>query len=88
MAEWTHRICERCFYDSDFGVIPEGEPSAGAYRMPTQLKEEYREPSACCMCGGFVALTAIYIRKNEVELMCHGRHDDLSWSHVGTMTPP
>lgn len=80
MAEWTHRICERCYYDSEFGILKEGEHE-GAYRMPVQIRDP--DPGACCFCGGFVALTGIYVRKDERELRCQGRHEDLSsWSRV------
>lgn len=87
MSVWTHRLCERCYYDSDFGVITDGE-HVGAYRRPVQVKDV--EPSACCMCGGFVALTGIFVRKDPSELMCHGQHepDQLStWSSVALDRP-
>lgn len=46
----------------------------GSYRRPVQVSKDV-EPGACCYCGG-MTITGIYVREDESELECHGRHDD------------
>jgi hypothetical protein len=90
VAEWTHRICERCWFDgtdlyrgmlgSDPVLAPPGMLEDGTYRQPVQVKEP--DPGACCICGG-MTITGIYFRHDERELLCQGEHEDLRWSRVG-----
>lgn len=100
MSEWNHRICERCWFDgqpvvigtevvygSGFtgpipGVIDGGHE--GAYRQPAQAVHDELEPGACCFCGG-MTITGIFLRRDQADTLCQGRHDDpASWSRVGT----
>ena len=97
MAEWNHRVCERCWFDGterlertdgesewELAELPApGVLEDGAYRMPVQIKDP--EPGPCCFCGG-MTITGIFTRKNQDELPCRGRHDVeqwRSWSKVG-----
>lgn len=81
MAEWTHRICERCWFDGTPFMAAPGENPDGTFRSPVQVKEV--EPAACCSCGG-LTITGIFFRRDETELLCRGRHDDpRSWAKVG-----
>lgn len=84
MAEWTHRICERCWFDDENLSTTDD----GAYRTPVQVinpETKVPDPGVCCTCGG-LTITGIYMRKNENDLLCKGRHgeDQIgSWSQVG-----
>lgn len=95
MAEWDHRCCERCWFDGaerlerrddqipDWEIIrtdPIQGDLDGAYRHPSQVKDA--DPGACCVCGG-MTITGIFFRRDQDELLCAGRHEDLgSWSRV------
>ena len=101
MTEWTHRTCERCWFDGtervervhnseDYKLIitpPIQGEFDGSFRMPTQVKET--EPGACCVCGG-LTITGIFFRRSQDELPCQGRHEPEqlgSWSRVSLPTP-
>ena len=89
MAEWTHRCCERCWFDGkevlhkmDDGHwdLREVEP-IGAMSDPehanlyrTPVQVVDAEPGACCVCGG-MTITGIFFRRDERELLCLGRHE-------------
>lgn len=78
MAEWTHRVCERCWFDSELGMS-----GGGIYRLPAQVKDD--PPGACCRCGG-MTVTGIYFREDQEQLLCRGRHDSpAEWSQVVVM---
>ncbi len=98
MAERTHRICERCWFDGSEvyafdvngavrlpppGVMELDQPGVTAYRHPTQVREA--EPSACCVCGG-MTITGIFFRHDQEGLLCKSRHEPGQlgvWSRVG-----
>lgn len=68
MAEWTHNICEICWFKRE----PE--------RFPVQVK---REPDdlvvdQCCFCGS-IKVTRIYVRQDPKSdaLLCGGTHPEL-----------
>lgn len=65
MGEWTHRICERCWFDGP-GVLPDG-----AARLPVQVTEI--EPGHCCYCLGWT-VTGIFRRNDPALLPCAGVH--------------
>jgi hypothetical protein len=73
MAEWTHRLCERCWFDGPYGT-----DENGFYVRPVQVK--IVEPGACCSCGG-MTITGIYARGPQEEFLCLGQHDQVEkWS--------
>ena len=85
MAEWTHRVCERDWFDSD---LSEHSSMPGAFRMPTQVKDV--EPGLCCVCGG-LCVTGIFIRKQQDDVLCQGRHEESQWhewARVALSEPP
>ena len=98
-SQWTHRICERCWFDgppkvASLGALFYGgyEPIYGVledgvtFRKPTQIKGE--EGGVCCFCGG-MTVTAIYVRQGAATLRCGGNHDDpTSWARVGLGPAP
>lgn len=50
------------------------------YLMPNQVRDA--EPGPCCFCGG-MTITGIFVRRDENDVLCRGRHDDpSSWSRV------
>lgn len=68
MAEWTHNICEKCWF--------EREPE----RFPVQVKREPNDllVDNCCFCGT-VKVTRIYVRHDpkDAALLCGGEHPEL-----------
>lgn len=80
MRNWTHRLCERCWFDArlDDGATF-GMAADGSYRKPVQIVDP--EPGICCFCAG-VTVTGIYVRADPDAMMCQGQHTDLSWSGV------
>ncbi len=77
--EWTHAICERCWFDGP------GCNAEGQYRMPSRTARP--EPGPCCYCGG-LTIAGIFVRADGDTLMClsrHGAPDD--WSQVGVQRP-
>lgn len=95
MAEWNHRICERCWFD---GPKSEHPSMPGAFRMPVRVKDwgpkeddiEPVEPGLCCYCGG-LTVTGIFVREDENDVLCKGRHDESQWSEwakVAVSEPP
>jgi hypothetical protein len=66
MGGWTHRCCERCWFDGP------GQTINGQARLPVQVKGD--PPGRCCYCGG-VTVTAIYRRDDPAMLICQGNHD-------------
>ena len=101
MAEWTHRCCERCYFDGPelylpnegqensyeiYNVAPPGQNEDGTFRMPVQVKDA--EPGVCCFCGG-LTITGILVPHDQDELLCKGRHDPAeasTWARVD-LTP-
>lgn len=102
--EWTHRICERCWFggvtmmvvDQDgegYEVVnletPPGMTEDGTYRMPVQvLGEDGRPEPAPCCVCGGMSITGIYFREREDVLLCGGRHDREVWGMWSCMTEP
>lgn len=86
MSQWTHRICERCWFDGPYGTLDDG-----AYRQPTQIIDP--TPGPCCFCGG-MTITGIFIRANPFSpprddttsgVICAGDHEHPEqWSAVAT----
>lgn len=66
MTEWTHNICESCFFRSEEGAHPDG-----GFRLPVRMTEP--PPGVCCGCGS-PTVSGIYVRKRETELLCRGNH--------------
>lgn len=80
--EWTHRICERCWFDGPPQMIhsvpcydaPPHEivgmiqdgEHAGAYRQPVQVNLDEPKPGACCFCGG-MTITRIFVRYDPAD---------------------
>lgn len=68
MAEWTHGICETCWF--------EREPE----RFPVQVKREADDLFCdhCCFCGT-TKVTRIYVRHDpkDSSLFCGGVHPEL-----------
>lgn len=82
MAEWMHRCCERCWFDGYHGppLMFTAGPGPDLFRLPTQVVGD--EPGVCCACAG-ATVTGIYVRRDQNELRCKGRHDDVSaWTRV------
>lgn len=94
MAEWNHRICERCWFDSAKSEHPS---MPGAFRMPVRVKdwgpeddEDKVQPGLCCYCGG-LTITGIFTRQNQDEVLCQGRHEESQWhewARVALSEPP
>jgi hypothetical protein len=85
MAEWTHRICEKDWFDTTLerDTMPPGVSETGEFRMPVRLPD--REPEPCCVCG-VLCVSGIYFRRHPEDLRCTGRHDPDDWhlwSQVG-----
>lgn len=90
MAEWTHRCCERCWFDGTEWLERQGESrnfelreveplgviNDGAHAGAYRMPTQVvdSEPGPCCVCGG-MTITGIYFRRNETELRCLGRHE-------------
>lgn len=90
MAEWNHRICERCYFDgapgasnldTPLGVMPDGV----TYRNPVRIIDG--ETLVCCFCG-LLTVAGIRVRRHENAVLCLGDHEDLSWARVGTAGLP
>lgn len=87
MAEWTHRICERCWFDGT-DSLPAPGVREEIYHQPIQVIDP--EPGACCYCGG-MTITGIYTRQDETRLLCRGRHEPdetAEWSMVAAAHRP
>lgn len=71
MANWTHNVCERCWFGSPRGLLPDGR-----FRMPTQIRypDEDRTGDICCVCGT-PTVSGIYVREDAEELLCKGNHE-------------
>jgi hypothetical protein len=85
MAEWTHRICERDWFDTVLirDTRPPGVTENDELRMPVRLQD--RDPEPCCVCG-VLSVSGIYFRRHQDDLICGGLHDPQeygAWSKVG-----
>lgn len=70
MAEWTHNVCERCWFTThELSHHPDG-----GFRMPSRVNRADSPPDICCMCGT-PTVSGIYIRRDENELLCQGDHE-------------
>lgn len=88
MGEWTHRACERCWFDgTEFltktasrtwdlsEVEPIGLVREGEHAGAYRMPVQVKdvEPGACCVCAG-MTITGIFFRRDESALQCRGRH--------------
>jgi hypothetical protein len=81
VAEWTHNLCEHCWFDGP------GYDGTRFLKPAGQVKES---DDVCCSCG-CPTFTGIYIRQEESELLCKGDHDHperWSWLAIGSPTRP
>lgn len=70
MSEWTHNVCERCWFTTHDLSHHEG----GGFRLPvTTVKDACAD--VCCMCGGTPTISGIYIRRPPGEMLCKGQHE-------------
>lgn len=72
MAEFTHTICERCWFERNTD------------RFPVQVKREDQDfyCDLCCYCGS-TKVTRIFCRDDpgSSELVCNSDHS--SWAFLG-----
>lgn len=69
LANFTHRICERCWFDGP------GRLEDDMVRLPVQVKDpdDPEGIGTCCFCAG-PCVTGIYTRKDPRLLDCQMRH--------------
>lgn len=96
MSQWSHLICERCWYDGDpqkkaFPKDPPGVTEEGYYKQASRVVDPdtgESDPGACCFCGLFTLFGA-YLRFDPKVPQCKGDHDHPEeWSLVGPVSPP
>jgi hypothetical protein len=67
MAEWTHNLCERCWFTNRKYSAHE----SGGFRQPTRVNDQN---DICCLCG-VPTVSGIYVRANQSEMLCKGDHE-------------
>lgn len=71
MSPWTHRICERCWFQpGQPGAVTDSTGMVTAYRYPLLLKVEEPEIGVCCYCRQ-PTVTRIYVRAAPMPMCTH-----------------
>lgn len=76
----NHSLCERCWFDGPLGQLDDGR-----FRVPVRVNNA--DVTACCQCGR-VTVVGIFTRWERGTFLCHGEHDELTWSHVRIESQP